>query len=89
MVVYDLNSPCMTMLPNKADPPLGIDVDTAFALPVTLELFEVIGRWGSKVSELTSTVDHFELPAGPALNVMRQIGRPLSTEYLLGLITAK
>jgi hypothetical protein len=70
VIIYDLNIPCMTGFPLKADSPLVVDPDTVLTLSIPFELLQSVGRWGAKISDLTGIMNHFELPPRTALDVM-------------------
>ena len=77
MVIGDFDFGFVAIFPLKNDPPLLIDPDTPETSQFTSESFQSITRWNREILQLTSLIEHAQLPPRPVLNVARQLGRAL------------
>jgi hypothetical protein len=57
VVVYDLDIPCFTLVPLKADPPLIIDANAVLTASITMQGFEAVAWRNPKVVKLPCRVD--------------------------------
>ncbi len=84
MIINYLNLINIAGVPLKADAPLIIDPDTVLAFTVASQLLQPICRWYHQVSQVSSPVDHPELPECNLLDIRRQSSGPFAPEDTLG-----
>ena len=78
MVIGNFDFGFVAIFPSKNDPPLLIDPDTPETSQITSESFQSITRWNREILQLTSLIEHAQLPPRPVLNVARKLARALA-----------
>ena len=89
MVVYDLDVVGVPARPAEADSPLVVDSDAVLTAASAFQAFQAVRRWDPQVGQITSIVQHSQLPSCYRLNIRRQALRPLPAPYLLGVAIPK
>lgn len=68
MVVDDLHFVCVSVPPNKANPPLFVYPNAVLALAVPLQRFEAVTGWRGKVPKLRGGIEYAQLPSRDTLD---------------------
>jgi len=80
VVVYDLDIPCFTLVPLKADPPLIIDADAVLTASITMQGFEAVAWRNPKVVKLPCRVDSKKFGSRTTLNLARNAPNRVASE---------
>jgi hypothetical protein len=70
VVIHDLDVPCLTFAPTKANPPLIINADAMLTASVSLQAFEAVAWRDLKVIDLLCRVDGKKFGSRTALNLV-------------------
>ncbi len=89
MVIHNLNAFCVLPRPLKTNPPLIVDSDTVLPLPRTLQGFQPVAGWTSKIVQGSSLVKILQFPPSHLLHILSQDQRAISLEDFLGLLAGK
>ena len=89
MIINNLNVICITFVPLEADTPLLIDPDAMLSNAIPLQRFKSVSRRNSQIVDILSIVNHPELPARNALNVLWQRPRANATPDTFSLLGCK
>jgi hypothetical protein len=82
MIIDDLNTPCVSVLPLKAKSPLLVNSDAVLTFSVPRQSLQLIGWWYPKILYGGASIQHLQLPKGDLLNISRQSFGKLPVEYL-------
>ena len=89
MIIYDLHTFCMPILPQETNSPLVIDTDTMFSFAITLQRLKPIRGGKPKILQLNSCVDCIELHKCPLLDLPRELPHELAFENSFGVGVAE
>lgn len=76
-------------MPAKADSPLLVDSDAVLALPIPLELFEVVGRGHPQSVQGFRHIQHSKLADGNLLDGRRKLARDVKPEELFSVLATE
>lgn len=79
----------IAFVPLETDSPLIVDAYAVLSLPVSAERLQAVGRGDPQFSQVNDRVQHPQLPHCNPLNIMRELLRKLSFEYLFSFFTSK
>ena len=80
MIVDDLDLPCLSAAPLKADSPPVIDADAVLAEPVTLQGLEAIAGRNAEVVQSHCRIKGLEFRPCPALESLRKVPDSMASE---------
>jgi hypothetical protein len=86
MVVSYLNLINAVVMPFKANAPLMVNPNTVLSFPFSLQGFQAVCRWDTKVVKGASPMDHNQFPFSELLNVLRQFAEKTAVKNLFGLL---
>ncbi len=89
MIIYDLHTFCMPIVPQETNSPLVIDTNTMFAFAISLERLKPIREWKPKILQPHGCVDRIELHKCPLLYFLREPPHELAVENPLGVGVAE
>jgi len=78
MVINNLNLICITILPDKANPPLIVDPDTVLPLAVMFQLLQSVSRRYSQFIDNRYRIQDQKFSGSPPPNVIRKPPRALA-----------
>ncbi len=87
MIIYNLDTVGIPIVPFKTDPPLVIDANAVLACAIPFQLFQLVRGWNAQVVECHRPVQHSQLAKGALLNRGRKLSRTLAVEDFFGFVT--
>src|SRR5438128_200207 len=73
VIVDDLDTPCLTITPSEAYPPLIVDADAELPAPIAVQGFEAVTRRNPEIVQPPCRVDRLELGPGAPLHLVGKI----------------
>ncbi len=73
MIINDFNIKEIIAFSPKANPVLIIDPNAVLSLPVSIQLFQPVGRWDAQILQTSCIVDHNQLSQCDSLNILREL----------------
>ena len=89
MIVYDLDSVCIALMPAEANAPLSIDPNAVLAFAIATQRLQLIRGRDTQCAQICGGVDHPQFAHRNPLNVVRQFPRELPTVNPLRLSALK
>lgn len=89
MVITDFDPLRVTIVPNKAYPPLLVDSDTPLPFSVSPQGFQPVVGWNTQILNTSGVVDHAQFAARYRLDLHRQFFRELAFPYLVRFLVVE
>jgi hypothetical protein len=86
MAINDLGVERVSVLPLEADAPLLINADTALALSIAFQRFQLIRRRSHEIAQINGAIKIVQLLTRPLLYLAIKPPHELSLEYRLGIL---
>jgi hypothetical protein len=82
VIVYDLDTIGVAILPFKTDTPPIVDTNAMLPCPIPAQFFQSVRRWNAQVIQAYGTVKHTQLTQGDLLNIVWQPCRTATVKNL-------
>ena len=82
MIIHNLNAEEIVPFNSEADAKLIIDPNAVLSFPVTIQLFQTVGRRDTQILQASCIVDHDQFPQCDGLNGLRKLsGKSLMIDF--------